>query len=132
MPIDFSISPASFTYVSYVDVLEGRVPRAVLAGKTVFVGATAVELNDMLPVPVYGSLPGIVVQALAAETVNAGAPREPPTWASLALLALLDGCCAARCCIGARWRRNLAVLALALVGASPALSLYRVLLRTGC
>ena len=28
--IDFSISPTSFTYVSYVDVLEGRVPRDVL------------------------------------------------------------------------------------------------------
>ena len=34
VPIDFSISPASFTYVSYVDVLEGRVPREVFAGKT--------------------------------------------------------------------------------------------------
>ena len=52
--IDFSISPASFTYVSFVDVLEGRVPRELLAGKTVYVGATALELNDMLSVPIFG------------------------------------------------------------------------------
>ena len=86
--IDFSISPSSFTYLSYVDVLEGRVPQEVLAGKTVFVGATAPELGDIPPVPIYRSLPGIVIQALAAETIEKGVPRTPPTWAALVLLAL--------------------------------------------
>ena len=60
----------------------------VFENKTVFVGATALELGDVLAVPVYGSMPGIVLQAMAAETVNQGAPRQLPTWASLALLAL--------------------------------------------
>src|SRR5688500_6834018 len=41
----------------------------------------------MPPVPIHGSLPGIVVQALAVETVNAGAPRLLPDWARFALLA---------------------------------------------
>ena len=112
VPIDFSISPTSFTFVSYVDVLEGRVPRAVLAGKTVYVGATAVELGDMLSVPVYRSLPGIVVQALAAETINQGAPTRAPMWASLALLAFWA--VLAVLLYSARWPRNLAVLALSL------------------
>jgi len=112
VPIDFSISPTSFTFVSYVDVLEGRVPRAMLAGKTVFVGATAIELGDMLSVPVYRSLPGIVVQALAAETVSQGAPDPLPTWALLALLA--SWAVLAVLLYGARWPRNLAVLALLL------------------
>ena len=49
----------------------------------------------MLPVPVYGSLPGIVVQALAAETVNQGAPRSLPHVGSLAAARFL----------GARWPR---------------------------
>jgi diguanylate cyclase (GGDEF)-like protein/PAS domain S-box-containing protein len=114
--IDFSISPTSFNYVSYVDLLEGRVPRDVLAGKTVFVGGTALELGDMLSVPVYRSLPGIVVQALAAETVNQGAPRGIPNWASIALLALwavLAGLLYAGK-RGARWQRNLAVLVLSI------------------
>ncbi|HEX6638172.1 MAG TPA: CHASE2 domain-containing protein, partial [Steroidobacteraceae bacterium] len=48
--IDYSIAPGSFTYVSYVDILDGQVPREVFAGKNVYVGATAVELNDMVPV----------------------------------------------------------------------------------
>ena len=46
--IDFSISPSSFAHISYVDLLEGRVPPEALAGKTVFVGGTALELRDML------------------------------------------------------------------------------------
>jgi diguanylate cyclase (GGDEF)-like protein/PAS domain S-box-containing protein len=106
--IDFSIAPESFTYVSYVDVLEGRVPREVFAGKHVFVGATALELNDMLSVPVHRSLPGVVVQALATETVKQGAPRVLPAWASLGLLVLWM--LAAAWCFGAKWSRNLLVL----------------------
>ena len=112
VPIDFSISPASFGYVSYVDVMEGRVPRAVLADKTIFVGATAVELGDMLAVPVHRSLPGIVVQALAAESVSQGAPRPSPTWIWVALLAFWAALAAVM--YGAKWHRNLAVLVLAL------------------
>jgi diguanylate cyclase (GGDEF)-like protein/PAS domain S-box-containing protein len=110
--IDFSISPASFTYVSYVDLLEGRVPREVIAGKTIFVGATALELGDLLPVPIYQSLPGVVVQAMATETVNRGAPRPLPLWANLALLALWMMAIAWP--LGDRWSRNLLVLAGAL------------------
>jgi len=119
--IDFSISPTSFTFVSYVDVLEGRVPRAVLAGKTVFVGATALELGDILPVPLYGSLPGIVVQALAAETVQRGAARQLPTWASLMLIVLWAALAAL--IYGSKWPRNLAALAISLA-AIFALSLF--------
>lgn len=108
--IDFSISPTSFEYVSYVDVLEGRVQRETFAGKTVFIGATAAELNDMVAVPVYRSLPGIVVQALATETVNAGAPRTQTTWAALTLLTLTT--LLAALLYGSSWRRNLAVFVL--------------------
>jgi diguanylate cyclase (GGDEF)-like protein/PAS domain S-box-containing protein len=132
VPIDFAISPASFTYVSYVDVIEGRVPRTVFDGKTVYVGATAVELNDMLSVPVYRSLPGIVVQALAAETVNQGAPRAPPAWLSLAILAAWVAL--AVWLYGTKWPRNIAVLLLALAGISglslTAFSYGRLLLDT--
>ncbi len=121
VPIDFSISPTSLYYVSYVDVMQGRVPRDVFTGKTVFVGATALELNDQVTVPVYGSLPGIVVQALAAETVNIGAPKAPPAWCSAALLALWALLVATL--YDSSWRRNLAVLAVSLAGVAG-LSLY--------
>ena len=62
-------------------------PREAFAGKPVFVGATALELGDVLAVPVYGSLPGMVVQAMATETVIQGAPHAPASWGSLPLLA---------------------------------------------
>src|SRR6185436_19855811 len=98
VPIDFSISPSSFTYVSYFDVLQNRVP---------------LELGDMLAVPVYGQLPGIVVQALAAETVNIGAPRYVPRWASMLLLA--GWTLLAALLFASNWRRNLAVLSLSVL-----------------
>src|SRR5690349_19564045 len=94
--IDFSIAPSSLTYVSYVDVLDGRVPREVFAGKNVFVGATALELGDMLPVPVHPLL---------------------PAWAQLAVLALMTAAAAFLFTMkNARWLRNLSAMAMALAG----------------
>jgi diguanylate cyclase (GGDEF)-like protein/PAS domain S-box-containing protein len=115
--IDFSISPTSFAYVSYLDVLEGRVPRNVLAGKDVYIGGTAMELGDMLSVPLYRALPGIVVQALATETVKAGAPRSPSLPISLGALALWTGLMALLFAAkaGWKWLRNLSVLVMAFV-----------------
>ncbi|MCI0437391.1 MAG: PAS domain S-box protein, partial [Gemmatimonadetes bacterium] len=116
VPIDFSISPASFAYVSYVDLLNGRVRAATLRGKTVFVGATAVELGDMVPVPLHQSLPGVVVQAITLESVRAGPQRNLPGWSLQLALAGWTLLCAAF--LRARsWRRNASVLlgALALI-----------------
>ena len=118
--IDYSISPASFTFLSYVDVLDGRVPREAFAGKDVFVGATAAEIGDILPVPVYRSVPRVVAQALATETVNAGALRKLPAGANYALLALWAGALALALSSGRRWKRNLAVTSLALAGVAVA------------
>ena len=68
--IDYGIRPDTIPTVSYIDVLR-NVPEAVerVVGKTVIVGGTAVELGDRFNVPVYGLLPGPLVQALAAETL---------------------------------------------------------------
>jgi diguanylate cyclase (GGDEF)-like protein/PAS domain S-box-containing protein len=108
--IDFSISPASFAHYSFVDVVEGRVPTAAFAGKSVFVGATAIELGDMVPVPVHRSLPGVVVQALAVESLRAGPLRRLSTgWLlpALASWTLLVAAALRRW----SWRRNALVLA---------------------
>src|SRR5581483_627030 len=67
--LDYRIAPDSFAHLSYVDILEGR-QRPNLLGKTVLIGATAIELGDLVPVPVYRSLPGVVVQAIAYETAK--------------------------------------------------------------
>jgi diguanylate cyclase (GGDEF)-like protein/PAS domain S-box-containing protein len=93
VPIDFSIKDSSFGYVSFIDVLNGLVAPGALRGKAVYVGPTAVELRDSLPVPVYRSLPGVVVQAFAAESARAGLLTAPPAWAyALALCAWAAAC----------------------------------------
>ena len=124
VPIDYSIDPASFAYVSYVDVLGGHIEPGALRGKSVYVGPTANELRDVLPVPVYRALPGVVVQAFATASARAGLLREPGSWLSAAALAGWAALCAA---VLARrgWRVGLLFTAGALVAlAAATLLLY--------
>jgi len=76
LQIDYSINPESVRRVSFADVLAGKFNPDLLRGKHIIVGATAVELGDMLTVPVYVSLPGSVVQALSYLTLREGGLRE--------------------------------------------------------
>ena len=108
MPIDFSIDEGSFGYVSFIDVVNGRVDPAALRGKTVYVGPTAIELGDIVTVPVYRALPGVVVQAFATETVREGVLRTLPAGFYAVGLALWTLCCALL--FGRRgWRPNAVV-----------------------
>jgi diguanylate cyclase (GGDEF)-like protein/PAS domain S-box-containing protein len=120
VPIDYSIDPASFAYVSYIDVLGGRIQPGALRGKSVYVGPTANELRDVLPVPVYRALPGVVVQAFATASARAGLLRAPGPWLSATLLAGWAAVCAALLA-GRGWRFGLVFTAgalLALVAAT--------------
>jgi diguanylate cyclase (GGDEF)-like protein/PAS domain S-box-containing protein len=111
VPIDFSIDDGSFGYVSFIDVVSGRVDAATLRGKTVYVGPTAIELGDIVTVPVYRALPGVVVQAFATQTVRDGMPRSFPPGFYVLGLALWTFSCASL--FGSRgWRSN-AVFAVA-------------------
>lgn len=67
--IDWAIEADRIPRHSFVDVMAGRVPAADLDGKKFIVGATAVELGDRYAVPSYGVVPGVVIQALAAESL---------------------------------------------------------------
>ena len=119
VPIDYSIDPASFAYVSYVDVLGGHIEPGALRGKSVYVGPTANELRDVLPVPVYRALPGVVVQAFATASARAGLLREPGSWLSAAALAGWAALCAA--VLAPRgWRVGLLFTAGALVALAAA------------
>jgi diguanylate cyclase (GGDEF)-like protein/PAS domain S-box-containing protein len=119
VPIDFSIDVGSFDSVSFIDVISGRIDPAALRDKTIYVGPTAIELGDIVPVPVYRSLAGVHVQALATESVRAGLLRTlPPSFYAVAL-AILTLCCAL--VFGRRgWRANGALLlgACAVLGAA--------------
>ncbi|WP_203299266.1 EAL domain-containing protein [Marinobacter sediminum] len=70
--IDFSLSPQSFQYISFIDLVNGGIDPQKLKGKDVLIGATAIELGDTLAVPIHRSLPGVVIHALGTETLNRG------------------------------------------------------------
>lgn len=83
--LDYRIAPQSFRHYSYIDILDGRL-KPDLTGKTVFIGATAIELGDMVAVPVHRALPGIVVQAISYESGRRTAIRDVSLNALLPLL----------------------------------------------
>ncbi|WP_298302437.1 EAL domain-containing protein [uncultured Erythrobacter sp.] len=88
--IDFSIDPRSIPRHSFANIEAGDFDASQLAGRDVMVGATAIELGDRYGVPTYGVIPGVTVQALAAETLMAGAMAEFGYFPLLALAALLS------------------------------------------
>lgn len=86
--IDTAIDPATIPRASAIDVLDGKAGH--LRGKAVLIGATAIEMGDRYIVPGHGVLPGVVVQALAAETLiqGTGNPDAGP-WPALIVTAML-------------------------------------------
>lgn len=88
--IDTAIDPATIPRLSAIDVLNGKV--IGVKGRSVLIGATAIEMGDRYVVPGHGVLPGVVVQALAAETLVLGTSNpDGGPWPALLLVALLLG-----------------------------------------
>lgn len=88
--LDLSVRPKSIPRHSFVDIEQATFDAAELRGRDVIVGATAIELFDRYPVPIHGVIPGVVVQALGAETLLAGRFTEIPWILPLTLAALLS------------------------------------------
>jgi len=98
--IDFGIDVDSITRVSFVDVYEGRFDPAVFQGRNVLIGATALELGDEFVTPRYKLISGVLVHALAYESLAQG--RALHEISPLITLALAGGVVLAMC---RRWRR---------------------------
>lgn len=120
-PIDFAIDPGSIPRHSFVDIRDGRFDPADIAGKHVLIGATAVEMGDRYVVPLRGVLSGVVVQALAVETLWRGLPGEAGWPLSLVPAILLAW--------GIVSRRSRGGLAVATVGAPLALFAMAVIVQ---
>lgn len=90
-PVNTAIAPQSLPRHSVSDILSGRIARGALEGKTVLIGATAIELGDRYAMPRHGIQPGVVIQALAAETLLQGLvmPDYGPAGPILLALAML-------------------------------------------
>jgi diguanylate cyclase (GGDEF)-like protein len=90
--IDYAIDPSSVPRISARDLLDHRVAAAAIAGRTVVIGASAVELRDFFVVPGQGTLPGALLQIVATETLQQGrALVGIGLWPELAILLLLIG-----------------------------------------
>ncbi|WP_295532055.1 EAL domain-containing protein [Novosphingobium sp. Chol11] len=89
--IDTSIDPATLPRISADDVLAGRVDPAMVRGKQMVIGATAIELGDRYATPQHGVIPGVMIQILAAETLLRGSqvPAIGPLAAVAATLLLV-------------------------------------------
>ncbi len=106
-PIDYAIDPKTVPHISFIDLLRGRFDPALVRGRSVLIGASAVELGDRYATPRDGVLPGPLIQLLAAETLTAGsAPVDHGP-----VVPLLIG--AAALSLGWRLRRRFAVITLA-------------------
>ncbi|MEO8313350.1 MAG: EAL domain-containing protein [Pseudomonadota bacterium] len=71
--LDFRIAPESFRTIPFADLLLRPDEVPDLTGMTVMVGATALELGDMVSVPLHGALPGVLVQAIAYQGLQSSA-----------------------------------------------------------
>ncbi len=88
--IDFSIDLATIPRVSAIDLLNGSVQAAQIAGKHIVIGASAIELRDLFAVPRFGVVPGPLVQIAAAETIKANrVVTEYGPWPALVMILLV-------------------------------------------
>lgn len=90
--IRFAGGAGAFSQVSYVDVLEGRVPAAMLKDRWILVGATAAGLGDQLTTAASASnepMPGVEYQANILESLQGGRLITPLNLASQWLVAAL-------------------------------------------
>lgn len=122
--IDGAIDPATIPRVSVADIIKGRVAADQLRGKAIIVGATAIEMGDRYATPRYGVIPGVVIQALGAETlVQDRINRSLGPWLGL-LAVLIVG-------VAINWRRTQSASTGIVVAALAGLQLIAFALEAG-
>jgi signal transduction histidine kinase/CHASE2 domain-containing sensor protein len=88
--IDFAIRPDGIPALSYLDVLRGDFEPGRIKGRTVVIGAAAVELGDRQPVPLYGMTFDPLIHATAAESLlQKRTIHLAPTWLTLGVTLLI-------------------------------------------
>ncbi len=90
--IHFS-APDLSKYISAVDLLQGQVPAARVAGKMVLIGTSAAGLLDLKVTPVHPALPGVELHAQLLESALTNSTLSRPSYTAFAeiLLAALLG-----------------------------------------
>ncbi|MGE3908782.1 MAG: CHASE2 domain-containing protein [Chloroflexota bacterium] len=89
----YKSAPPAFPVVSFVDVLQGRVPPETFRGKLVLIGMTATGFADdyWTATSVRGKMSGVEVHAHAIDTILRGDfIRDAPPWLTVALIFALS------------------------------------------
>lgn len=74
--IDQRVDIDSVRRISLIDVINDRVDPQSISGKSVIIGATAIELGDRYATPAHGVIPGVIIHAMAADTIYNGADMQ--------------------------------------------------------
>ncbi|WP_322051609.1 CHASE2 domain-containing protein [Paraburkholderia bannensis] len=97
----------AFDSVSYLDVLEGRIPASFLSGRVVLVGVTASGYDERLPTPLVdgASLSGVEFLAQATNALATSTLIKPARfWEQLLFdLGVVPFACLALYLLGPRW-----------------------------
>jgi len=76
----------SFEYIRAADLLNDRIDPKKIAGRVVFVGATAAGLKDTYATPLDSLFPGVEIHASVADNILHGVFLKRPAWAAAAEL----------------------------------------------
>lgn len=76
----FKGEPALYPAISAVDVLNGHYRRSDLQGKIVFIGTSAVGLNDHHNTALARNFPGLIIQSVLAENMLDAHFVRVPSW----------------------------------------------------
>jgi len=100
--LDGAIDPASIPRISFVDLLTHPSLAKAFKGKSVIIGATAIEMGDHFMLPNRGQTPGVLIHILATETLlQKSSPTDLGPWI-MGLLALVGAVFALRLAGGRR------------------------------
>lgn len=129
--IDYSIHPGSFLRLSYADIYQGNFDPEQVNGKTVLIGSTAIELGDQLATPLHRALPGMIVQALAYQSLHNQTLLHSNPVASI-LLATLTAILISFSTYKPSWRTGILLLCVTVAGifmlAAAAFAYWRLML----
>ncbi len=89
--VNYGIAPQTIPVFSVSDLLDGRLTADDIAGRSFLIGAATAELGDHFSVPLHSVIPGVMIHALAAETLLQGAEISliPSFWLLPVLFVLL-------------------------------------------
>ena len=70
--VDYGVDAAAIDRISFQDAYSGRFDPALVRGRNILIGSTAVELGDQFATPKRGVIQGVYIHALAYESLRAG------------------------------------------------------------